>query len=175
MPRRYWQPHRPPQRPLFNPDVEIRRAGREGDWQRALMLRIRAGEIQRGRPYGSPRFNVMLAPAAVVICLLSLLPGMPGLGSTLLGGGVGLVVFFVLYIIGRGRLGAGDVKLAGVIGLMTGYPAVWSALVGGVILGAVAALILLLTKRANLKTTMAYAPYLAVGAIITIWSSMGPS
>ena len=38
------------------------------------------------------------------------------------GGRVGLGAFLVIELVSRGAIGAGDVKLAGVIGLMTGYP-----------------------------------------------------
>ena len=112
--------------------------------------------------------NIMLAPAAVVALLFSLLPGAPDPLQALLGGALGFGVFLLLALIGRGKMGAGDVKLAGVIGLMTGYPAVIPALVFGVLLGGVAAIILLITRRAGRKGTMAYAPYLALGAIIVL-------
>jgi leader peptidase (prepilin peptidase) / N-methyltransferase len=65
-------------------------------------------------------------------------------------------------------MGAGDIKLAGVIGLLTGYPLVIPALLLGVGLGGAAALTLLITRRAGRKSSMAYAPYLAVGAIIVL-------
>ena len=45
-------------------------------------------------------------------------------------------------------MGLGDVKLAGVIGLMTGYPLVVAALAIGIVLGGVAAIALLVTRRA---------------------------
>ncbi len=117
--------------------------------------------------------NIVVAPAAVIALAASLAPGMPGPRSALLGGAVGLGVFLALALIGRGALGAGDVKLAGVIGLMTGYPHVVSALVLGVVLGGIAALWLLLTRRASRKSYMAYAPYLAIGALIILLTLAG--
>ncbi len=113
--------------------------------------------------------NIMLAPAAIVVAAISLLPGAPGLPSALLGGVVGFGVFFLLAIVGRGALGMGDVKLAGVIGMMLGYPNVVTALLVGALLGGVAAFVLLATRRATRKTAIAYAPYLACGALLTIW------
>jgi prepilin signal peptidase PulO-like enzyme (type II secretory pathway) len=71
---------------------------------------------------------------------LSVLPWTPGalsnLVNALLGGAVGFGVFSLLAIIGRGALGMGDVKLAGVIGMMTGYPDVLWALIIGALVGA---------------------------------------
>ncbi len=113
--------------------------------------------------------NVMLGPAVIVAMVASLAPGLPGPRSALLGGAVGLAAFLVLAFIGRGALGSGDVKLAGVIGVMTGYPAVVPALALGVTLGGVAALTLLVTRSAGPKSYMAYAPYLAVGALVILF------
>ena len=114
--------------------------------------------------------NRMLAPAAVVVALLSLLPAAPQPHEMLLGGVVGFGLFLLLAIIGRGALGMGDVKLAGVIGMMLGYPDVLTALTIGAVLGALMALLLLVSRRATRKTAIAYAPYLAVGALMALWT-----
>lgn len=116
--------------------------------------------------------NVMLAPAAVVAAIFSLLPFTPLPLYALLGGAAGFGVFLLLAIIGRGALGMGDVKLAGVIGLMIGYPSVFWALVIGALVGAGAALILLLSRKATRKTAIAYAPYLAIGAFVILWAGL---
>ncbi len=112
--------------------------------------------------------NIMLGPAALVVLALSLLPETPTPLNALLGGSVGLGLFFLLAVIRRGALGFGDVKLAGVIGLMTGYPQVINALFLGILFGGVAALYFLLSRRATLKSYIPYAPYLAVGAIVVV-------
>lgn len=117
--------------------------------------------------------NIMLAPAAIVVAGLSLLPGAPQPLDMLLGGAVGFGVFLLLAIIGRGALGLGDVKLAGVIGMMVGYPGVLTALAIGAIFGAAGALVLLASRRATRKSAIAYAPYLAAGAMITLWTLGG--
>lgn len=117
--------------------------------------------------------NVMLLPAAVVALFFSALPGTPDPLNALLGGAVGFGLFLGLALIGRGALGAGDVKLAGVIGLMTGYPSVITALVVGILLGGGAALLLLLSRRASRKSYMAYAPYLSLGALFVLWMTLG--
>jgi leader peptidase (prepilin peptidase)/N-methyltransferase len=112
--------------------------------------------------------NVMLAPAAGAALFVSLLPGAPDLLQALLGGALGFGVFLLLGLLSRGAIGAGDIKLAGVIGLMVGYPSVVTALLVGVGLGGVVAAILLITRRAGRKSTMAYAPYLSAGAMIVL-------
>jgi leader peptidase (prepilin peptidase)/N-methyltransferase len=76
------------------------------------------------------------------------------------------VVFFVLALIARGGLGMGDVKLAGLIGLLLGRDAVTALLLGGLI-GGVAAIVLL-ARGASRSTSFAYGPYLAAGAAVVI-------
>jgi leader peptidase (prepilin peptidase)/N-methyltransferase len=117
--------------------------------------------------------NIMLAPMAVIAAVFSLLPFAPEPLAMALGGVVGLGLFLVLGIIGRGALGMGDIKLAGVIGIMVGYPGVLYALIAGALLGGVAAVVLLVTRKATRKTAIAYAPYLSLGAIIILWLQLG--
>ena len=124
--------------------------------------------------------NVMLGPAAVFAVFAGLLLGAPSLPSILAGGLFALVLFWALYLLGRvlfgrGALGFGDVQLAAVIGLMTGYPGVMQALLMGVLFGAAGAAVLLMTRRAGWKSTCAYAPYLAIGAMLTLWAGIGGS
>jgi len=122
--------------------------------------------------------NIMVVPAAVFVVGANWWLQPANLPSMIGGGLVGFGLFGLLYgigrmLFGRGALGLGDVKLAGVIGLMTGYPAVMQALLYGALLGGVAALALLATRRAGMKSTSAYAPYLAVGAMIALWTALG--
>lgn len=117
--------------------------------------------------------NVMLLPAAVATAAISILAAPPTPASALLGGAAGFGIFFLLGLLGRGALGFGDVKLAGVIGLMTGFPDVLAALAIGALLGGAVALSLLITRRATRKTKIAYAPYLAAGAVIALWGLLG--
>jgi leader peptidase (prepilin peptidase)/N-methyltransferase len=119
--------------------------------------------------------NMMLPPALVVALLAALLAwlqvaNLPSFTSILLGGLAGFGVFLLVFVIGRGRMmGAGDVKLAGVIGLMTGYPLVWIALGAGIVIGGIAAILLIVGRRAGAKSYMAYGPYLALGALLVLW------
>ena len=129
----------------------------------AFLLAVLVIDIEHRRV-----LNVMLAPAAVVALLVSLLPGTPDPLQALLGGALGFCIFLLLGLVARGAMGAGDIKLAGVIGLIVGYPAIIIALILGIVLGGAAAAILLITRRAGRKSTMAYAPYLAVGAIVVL-------
>ena len=76
-------------------------------------------------------------------------------------------MFVVIEVIGRGAMGRGDTKLAAVIGLMRGFPAVVSALIAGILIGGLMALTLLLRGQGR-KATFAYGPALAIGCLISI-------
>lgn len=114
--------------------------------------------------------NIMLAPAAAIALLSAALRGWSAVGNAVLGGAAGLAVFLVVAFFSRGKMGAGDVKLAGVIGLATGYPAVLSALLLGVLLAGAAIALLLLLGRVGFKSYVAYAPYLALGALAVLFA-----
>ena len=82
--------------------------------------------------------NKVVYPSMVVALLLSLYP-LPGLTHSAgmrvayaaLGGGIGFGIFLLIALISRGGMGWGDVKLAGLIGLATGFPLVFSPLLWG--------------------------------------------
>ncbi len=112
--------------------------------------------------------NVLIYPAAVVAMLLRFVPPGEDALTTLLGGAVGLTFFSLVALLSRGGMGAGDVKLAALIGLMVGFPQVVWALTLGILAGGVAALFLLLTQLKELKSYMPYAPFLCLGAAITL-------
>ena len=63
----------------------------------------------------------------------------------------------------------GDAKLAGLLGLMVGFPGILFALLAGVIAGGLAALILLISGRAKRGQTFAFVPYLVLGAWLTLF------
>jgi prepilin signal peptidase PulO-like enzyme (type II secretory pathway) len=117
--------------------------------------------------------NIMLGPAVALTVAAQFLLPQTDWGQMLMGGAVGFGLFLLLALVGRGALGAGDVKLAGVIGLMVGYPLVLPALIIGATAGALSALWLLFARKASRKMTMAYAPYLVLGALVGVWGVLG--
>jgi len=84
-----------------------------------------------------------------------------------IGGGIGLFLFLLIVIISRGGMGWGDVKMAALIGIVTGY-LVFVALFLAVILGGLVAVVLLLFKLRKRKEGIPFAPYLSLGAMITL-------
>lgn len=107
---------------------------------------------------------------------------------TLLGGAAGFLLMLGLYFSGEliGRLlarlrkqawqetalGFGDVNLAGVIGLLMGWPAVMPALFAGVLLAGVYSLVFvfvsLLRGKYSMFASIPYAPFLCAGAVLIV-------
>lgn len=75
------------------------------------------------------------------------------------------VVLAALSILGRGALGGGDVKMMAVVGLWLGQEVIL-ALTTGFILGGVAAVVLLLLRRAGRKDFFAFGPFLIIGTLL---------
>ena len=115
-----------------------------------------------------------LLVALLVLCALvgATRPGAIGVPAALLGGGAGYAFFAAVALVvrgvsGKGALGLGDAHVALAIGCIVGYPDVVDALALGVVLGVVGAIALLSIRR-DRRATMAYTPYLALGAMLFI-------
>lgn len=77
--------------------------------------------------------------------------------------------FAILYLVSRGKkLGFGDVKLSFLIGLVLGYPFGFIAIVGGIWLAAIIAVILLVLKKASSQDAIPLGSFLALSTIICI-------
>jgi leader peptidase (prepilin peptidase)/N-methyltransferase len=119
--------------------------------------------------------NKVVYPGMVVAFLLALAPR-AGLGDQItirmadaaLGGVIGFVIFFLIAFLSRGGMGWGDVKLAGLIGLATGFPLVIPSIIMGAILGGIVAVILLIAKRRNFQGMIPFGPFLAATAMVTL-------
>ena len=94
----------------------------------------------------------------------------PGLGvvSSLIGGAIGLAAMALPFIIYRRGMGLGDVKLGALVGLMTGFPLVFVAILLSWIGGGLVAAILLAFKIKKLKDPIPSATFLATSAMVTL-------
>jgi prepilin signal peptidase PulO-like enzyme (type II secretory pathway) len=112
--------------------------------------------------------NRMLLTAAPIVLVTNLLSGALTLASAVGGAAVGFGLLLVIALLARGGMGMGDVKLAGIIGLTTGFSGVLFALYIGVFAGGIASLAMLIKNRFRRGQTMAYAPYLVIGAWVVL-------
>ncbi len=86
-------------------------------------------------------------------------------------GVVGLALFMLLHVVYPSGLGMGDVKLAGIIGLITGWVSWGTALVAlmfAFFLSAIVSIILLATRKATMKSALPFGPFMLGGAILAI-------
>ncbi len=118
-------------------------------------------------------YYLVLLPTTALALLSPLLPIDPRLDfrSSLLGLLVGLVFFGLLFVLGHllfhiEALALGDVFLAGMIGAMAGLYGSPLCLAGGIVLAAVGAGLLLLTKRLGPKDYMPYGSFLCLAALL---------
>lgn len=134
--------------------------------------------------------RLVLHPVSIAGALLFAAIGISrhGLPPTLWGGAAGFLLMLAMYYAGEllGRaiarlrkqaweetaLGFGDVNLAGVIGLLMGWPAVLAALFTGVLLAgaysAVYVFISLLRRNYSTFASIPYAPFLCLGALVVM-------
>ncbi len=122
--------------------------------------------------------DLIVLPSYPIAFVLLLVPTVvSGDWGALLRGVLAGLALFVGYLVlalvspGGGGLGFGDVKLAGVLGLLLGWvgwgPAIVSVLAAFVI-GGFIALILLLARRATRSSSIAFGPSMILGAWVAL-------
>ena len=119
------------------------------------------------------------ATAASGLLLLAAAAAVDGTWSTyaraLLGGAGLLTIYVVLFLAARSGLGAGDVKLAAVLGLHLawfGWPTLVVGGFAGFLAGGLASLALLTARRATLATRLPFGPSMVAGAVLAV--ALGP-
>lgn len=89
--------------------------------------------------------------------------------SSVIGIAVATSLIGLLYWIGRGAMGTGDIRLAPAIGLYAGWISVGTvvlALVAAFSFAAIFAIALLLLKKANRRDEIPLGPFLAIGTLV---------
>ena len=102
--------------------------------------------------------------------------GIPGrLLNSVTGGAIGLAAMALPFILSRGGMGMGDVKLGALVGLMTGFPVVILAVLLSWVSGGLTGIILLALKIKKRRDPLPFATFMAVSTMImlfwgpTIW------
>lgn len=108
--------------------------------------------------------NKVVYPAMLITIGLALVSPEASIKASLIGGAALAGLLGIPAVLLKG-VGLGDVKLAVLIGLMTGFPQGVVALFSGIALGGLGAIILLLLRIKGRKDDMPYAPFLSLGAI----------
>ena len=81
---------------------------------------------------------------------------------------LGLVLFFwVLILLTRGKgMGFGDVKLAFLVGMVSGWPGMLASTFAAFVLGAMVGVMLIVFQKKTLKAEIPFGPFLIVGSVI---------
>jgi leader peptidase (prepilin peptidase)/N-methyltransferase len=129
--------------------------------------------------------RLILHPTSLAGAIIGLISGFAshGWAATLLGGLGGLAIMLAFYYLGtlvsrlrasrmraagqpaddEEALGAGDVILAGILGLVLGWPLIWFSLLLGILLGGLIGLVvmafMLLSRRYQENVLMIFMPY----------------
>lgn len=120
--------------------------------------------------------NRVLYPGTGVAVVLVVVGGLvEGSGGAvvraLAGGAAYFSALLVVALVARGGFGMGDVKLAFLLGVFAAYRS-WGSLVvavfGGFVLGGLAAIVLLVARRAGRRDLIPFGPALVVGAWVAI-------
>ena len=112
--------------------------------------------------------NKVVYPGIVVAFAFSFLWPDLGVVDALIGGGIGMGMILLPYIIYPKGMGEGDIKLALMIGLMTGYPEVFVAILLAIIGGGLVSSLLLVSGLRKRTEAIPFGPFLAAGAMVTL-------
>lgn len=117
--------------------------------------------------------NLIVYPAAVLGLGMSFFRTDIDFVSALIGGAVGLVFLLLPLLVSEivfkiHGMGPGDVKMAALIGITTGFPLVFIAILGAIFLGALVGVFLLLAKKRGRKDAIPFGTFLSIFTIITL-------
>ncbi|WP_145238951.1 prepilin peptidase [Prescottella equi] len=140
-------------------------------WFTAVGVALTVIDIDRKR---LPNFLVVPSYPIVFACLTvasAIQSDWPALSRAAIGAVVLFGFYFLLALIYPAGMGFGDVKLAGVIGAVLAYLSYGTLLVGAFLAFLVAALvglIILVTRRGRIGTTIPFGPYMIAAAVVAI-------
>lgn len=112
--------------------------------------------------------NKVVYPAIVAAPVTALLWGHSP-EALLAGGAVGFLSLLLPGLLVAGGMGGGDIKLGAFIGMMSGFPGVIVALAAAVLAGALVSCVLLAFGGFGRRDPVPFAPFLALGAMTSLW------
>ncbi len=101
-----------------------------------------------------------------LFCLIRIIEPFDPWYSPIIGSLVGFVIIAIIIIVSRGGMGAGDMKLFAVLGVILGLNKVLLAFFLSCITGAMVGAVLLLFKVVERKQPVAFGPYIIIGTIL---------
>jgi len=115
--------------------------------------------------------GIVLALAAAQFVLLDPFSAHSTLGlvDSLIGCLSGGAVFYLIALLSRGGMGGGDVKMMAMIGAFMGWKGVFLTTLIGSVTGSLIGIGLMIFTGAGRKTKVPFGPFLALGALISIF------
>ncbi len=129
----------------------------------ALLVLLTATDLEQRRlPH------IVLDPLIVAAAVF--VPFNPGVEPLMALAGAAAAVGFLgtLALVVRGGLALGDLYLVAPIGLMLGWPAIFTALFGAAFLAATTSVALLVARRVGLRSYIPFGPFLVGGAVLAL-------
>jgi leader peptidase (prepilin peptidase)/N-methyltransferase len=129
----------------------------------AILVLLTATDLEQRRlPH-------LLLDALIVVSVV-FVPFNPTVGwlDAVIGGAVAVAFMGILGLLVRGGVALGDLYLVGPIGLVLGWPSIFVAVFVAGLLSAVVSAVLLLTRRAGLKTYIPFGPFLVAGMSVAL-------
>lgn len=114
----------------------------------------------------------VFAGCTVLDFVLSGTDAVPMALNSVLAAAVFFVVFFLVRLASRGGVGYGDIKMITAAALILGIYGTFSFLLVSHVLAAVAAIALLVSKKATRKDGLPFGPFLYLGYLVTILTGM---
>jgi leader peptidase (prepilin peptidase)/N-methyltransferase len=129
----------------------------------ALLVLLAATDLEQRRlPH------LLLDP--LIVGAVAFVPFNPSVAplDALIGAAVAVAFLGVLGLLIRGGVALGDLYLVAPLGLLLGWEGVFVAIFLAALLSAAASVILLVTRRAGLKSYIPFGPFLVAGAVLTL-------
>lgn len=89
-------------------------------------------------------------------------------GNSFIGMLAGGGVFFIASLFVRGGIGAGDIKMFAVLGLLLSFRGIFNLLLYSMIVSAIYSIVLLIIKKKSIKDELPLAPFALVGTIVSV-------
>ena len=86
----------------------------------------------------------------------------------LIGAAAAVAFLGILALVVRGGLAVGDLYLVAPIGLMLGWPVIFTALFAAAFLAAGTSLVLLAARRVGMRSYIPFGPFLVAGAVLAL-------
>ena len=129
----------------------------------ALMLVLTATDLEQRRlPH------IVLDP--LIVLAAAFVPFNPAVQplDALIGAGAAVAFLGVLALVVRGGLAVGDLYLVAPIGLLLGWPVIFTGLFAAAFLAAGTSLVLLAVRRVGMRSYIPFGPFLVGGAVLAL-------